>query len=100
MGLPFGYSNCSRGFAGKPPKCYQWFDIEHPELTRPAPPPEVEVASAGPIVGPAPATRPGLLGLFSRPQPPAVANADPAAILPVNPPPPPKPKRPTNFSEY
>ena len=30
MGLPFGYSNCSRGFAGKPPKCYQWFDVEHP----------------------------------------------------------------------
>src|SRR6202044_1841770 len=40
MGLPFGYSNCSRGMGGAPPKCYQWFDIEHPELTRPAPPPE------------------------------------------------------------
>ena len=40
MGLPFGYSNCSRGAGGTPPKCYQWFDIEHPELTRPAPPPE------------------------------------------------------------
>ena len=24
MGLPFGYSSCSRG---KPPKCYQWFSI-------------------------------------------------------------------------
>jgi len=99
MGLPFGYSNCSRGFAGKPPKCYQWFDIEHPEVTRPAPPPEVEVASAAPVVVPPPAPRPGLLGLFPRSQPPVVANADPAAILPVNPPPP-KPKRPTNFSEY
>ena len=31
MGLPFGYSNCSRGFGGRPPKCAQWFDIEHPE---------------------------------------------------------------------
>ena len=40
MGLPFGYSNCSRGNGGAPPKCYQWFDIEHPEVTRPAPPPE------------------------------------------------------------
>ena len=40
MGLPFGYSNCSRGNAGAPPKCYQWFDIEHPEVTRPAPPPD------------------------------------------------------------
>ncbi len=48
MGLPFGYSNCSRGFAGKPPKCYQWFDIEHPEVTRPPPPPEQEVRAGNP----------------------------------------------------
>jgi hypothetical protein len=27
MGLPFGYSTCSRGGGGKPPKCYQWFSI-------------------------------------------------------------------------
>ena len=27
MGLPFGYSNCSRGGGGQPPKCYQWFSI-------------------------------------------------------------------------
>jgi len=39
MALPFGYSNCSRGAGGKAPKCYQWFDVEHPETTRPAPPP-------------------------------------------------------------
>ena len=44
MGLPFGYTNCSRGFAGKPPQCYQWFDVEHPEVTRPPPPPEKDVA--------------------------------------------------------
>ena len=24
MGLPVGYSNCSRGGGGKPPKCYRW----------------------------------------------------------------------------
>ena len=40
MGLPFGYSNCSRGG-----KCYQWFNIEHPETTRP-PPPDQKIASA------------------------------------------------------
>jgi hypothetical protein len=45
LGLPFGYSNCSRGAGGAPPKCYQWFDIVHPELTRPARPPE-QTASA------------------------------------------------------
>ena len=26
MGLPFGYSQCSRGGNGKPPKCYGWFN--------------------------------------------------------------------------
>ena len=46
IGLPFGYTNCSRGFAGKPPQCYQWFDVEHPEVTRPPPPPEKDVAPA------------------------------------------------------
>ena len=45
LGLPFGYSNCSRGAGGAPPKCYQWFDIVHPEVTRPARPPE-QTASA------------------------------------------------------
>ena len=42
MGLPFGYSNCSRSG-----KCYQWFNIEHPEATRPPPPPDQKIASAG-----------------------------------------------------
>jgi hypothetical protein len=47
LGLPFGYSNCSRGFGGAPPKCYEWFDVLHPEVARPAPPPE-QTASALP----------------------------------------------------
>ena len=46
MGLPFGYSNCSRGSGGTPPKCYKWFDIQHPEVARPSPPPEQITASA------------------------------------------------------
>jgi hypothetical protein len=94
MGLPFGYSNCSRGFGGKPPKCYQWFDVEHPEVTRPPPPPEQEVAQAAPAPAP-PEQTPTLLGLFGRSQPPV----EPPATPPANPLPP-KPKRPTNFSEY
>jgi hypothetical protein len=47
MGLPFGYSNCSRGG-----KCYQWFNIEHPEVTRP-PPPDPKIASASTLAAPA-----------------------------------------------
>jgi hypothetical protein len=30
MGLPFGYSNCSRGGGGKAPKCYQWLTNLNP----------------------------------------------------------------------
>ena len=95
MGLPFGYSNCSRGFGGKPPKCYQWFDVEHPEVTRPPPPPEQVVADATPPPAP-PEQTPGMLGLFGRSQQPPV---EPPATPPAKAPPP-KPKRPTNFSEY
>jgi hypothetical protein len=94
MGLPFGYSNCSRGTGGSPPKCYQWFDIQHPEVTRPAPPPE-QTAAAAPAPGPAPAETqtPGLLQLFSQQQPPAPAPAA-APAKPV------APKRPGTFAEY
>jgi hypothetical protein len=96
MGLPFGYSNCARGTGGKAPKCYQWFDMEHPEVTRPPPPPEQEVASATPAAATpaAPTPTPTLLDLFSRQQ---SAETLPPAILPA---PKPKPKRPTTFGEY
>jgi hypothetical protein len=30
MGLPFGYSNCSRGGGGKAPKCYTWLTNLNP----------------------------------------------------------------------
>jgi hypothetical protein len=96
MGLPFGYSNCSRGAGGKPPKCYQWFDVEHPEVTRPPPPPEQEVASATPAAAPAAAPTPSLLGLFG-----GQSSAEtPAAPMPAAPAPKPKPRRPTTVSEY
>ena len=96
MGLPFGYSNCSRGTGGKPPKCYQWFDMEHPEVTRPPPPPEQETASATPAAETPPAPAPTLLNLFSRQQ-----SAETPAAPPVTPPKSkPKPKRPTTFGEY
>jgi len=100
MGLPFGYSNCSRGFGGRPPKCYQWFDVEHPEVTRPPPPPEqadAQGASAPPASQPE-QQKPSLLRLFSGAQDePAAPATTPAAKTKA---PPPPPKRPTNFGEY
>jgi hypothetical protein len=35
MGLPFGYSKCSRGGGGKAPRCPQWFSIEDQETRSP-----------------------------------------------------------------
>jgi hypothetical protein len=67
MGLPFGYSNCSRSG-----KCYQWFNIEHPEATRPAPPPEPKIASA-------------TLALPEPAEPPATALAPTGATPPKRP---------------
>src|ERR1700744_771275 len=69
MGLPFGYSNCSRGMGGRPPKCYQCFDIDNPEVTPPPPPPEqvaANAAAATPAAAPPPEPAPRLLGIFSR----------------------------------
>ncbi|HZY11471.1 MAG TPA: hypothetical protein VFE89_01725 [Beijerinckiaceae bacterium] len=92
MGLPFGYANCSRGSGGKAPKCYQWFDIEHPE-TRPAPPPEQDLASRTiAVVSAAPAQN--FLGLFAQAQP-LDAPASPSVPSAT-----PKLKRPATFAEY
>jgi hypothetical protein len=102
MGLPFGYSNCSRGMGGRPPKCYQWFDIEHPEVTRPPPPPEQQdilVSGTPAVAAPAPPPPTLLGGLFNRSQS-AAADAPVVATPPATPPAPPKPKRPTTFGEY
>jgi hypothetical protein len=86
MGLPFGYSNCSRGTGGSPPKCYQWFDIQHPEVTRPAPPPE-QTASLAPAAPPADTPKPNLLQKMFAQQ-----DAPPPAPIPA-PAPAPAPKR-------
>jgi hypothetical protein len=96
MGLPFGYSNCSRGIGGTAPKCYQWFDMEHPDQTRPPPPPEQVLASATLDVAPPPAQTPAILNLFGRAQSADAAAPAPDVMAPAKP----RPKRPTNFSEY
>jgi hypothetical protein len=45
MGLPFGYSKCSRGGGGQAPKCAQWWNIQKEEP--PPAPPEQQTASGG-----------------------------------------------------
>ncbi len=45
MGLPFGYSKCSRGGGGRAPRCPQWWNIEKEEP--PPAPPQQKTASNG-----------------------------------------------------
>ncbi len=86
MGLPFGYSNCSRSG-----KCYQWFNVEHPEETRPPPPPEQITASADSTAAPTPTLLQQMLGEQPADAPPAHA---PAPVTP------PKRVGTPSFAEY
>jgi hypothetical protein len=45
MGLPFGYSICTRGGGGKAPRCPQWFNIQNLQPS-PAPPSPAPQAAA------------------------------------------------------
>ena len=54
MGLPFGYSKCSRGGGGQPPKCHEWWNIRNLEPP-PSPPSQPEMGA------------PGLFGAFGQP---------------------------------
>jgi hypothetical protein len=47
MGLPFGYSKCSRGGGGKAPYCPQWWNIQNLEPPPPPPPPPEQAAARG-----------------------------------------------------
>jgi hypothetical protein len=49
MGLPFGYSKCTRGGGGEPPKCTAWWNIQNEE-PRPVAPDQI-AAAAGPMAG-------------------------------------------------
>ena len=78
MGLPFGFSKCTRGGGGRAPHCPQWFSIQNAEAARPAPPeplppPGTPAAAGGSAApgAPAPAPKPRLglaasFGDFSR----------------------------------
>jgi hypothetical protein len=64
MGLPFGYSKCTRGGGGEAPKCPQWWNIqnEEPALA----PPAQEVAATT-----------NVFGIFSEPIAPPVPRVAP-----------------------
>ena len=62
MGLPFGYSKCSRGGAGEAPKCHAWWNIQNLEPP-PVMNPNPEVAWAG-GAGPEAARPPGMVPPF------------------------------------
>jgi hypothetical protein len=49
MGLPFGYSKCSRGGAGQPPKCYAWWNIQNLEPPPHPAAPDPTAASDNPL---------------------------------------------------
>ncbi len=97
MGLPFGYSNCSRGGGGSPPHCNEWFDMMHPESVRPA---RVQEASADakPAAPRAAAAPSGdLLGqLFSPQQAQPAASDRPESAKPAQP----KRQRVTGFGQF
>ncbi len=49
MGLPFGYTKCSRGGGGGPPRCPQWWNIQNEEP--PPIPPEQKAPPGGDLFG-------------------------------------------------
>jgi hypothetical protein len=52
MGLPFGYSKCSRGGGGHPPKCFTWWNIHNLEPAN-QPDPQAAEQPAAPGLAPA-----------------------------------------------
>jgi hypothetical protein len=70
MGLPFGYSKCSRGTSGSAPKCPQWFNIQNLEPPRPTPTDRTAAADGSATVAsaanePAEPVTPRRLGLLA-----------------------------------
>ena len=86
MGLPFGYSKCTRGAGGQAPRCPQWWNIENLEPAHNAPP--EQIAAAQPISAPEQTNAPRtLFDVFRPPAPtPASVVAAPASVAPPKPP--------------
>lgn len=58
MGLPFGYSKCTRGGNGRAPRCPEWWNIQKEEPPPAPPEPASPMAGVFRPPGSAPATRP------------------------------------------
>ena len=65
MGLPFGYSKCTRGDGGQAPKCLQWWNTQNEEPPPAPPQPRMPAQSAG------------LFGMFNDPAAPPVLKLPP-----------------------
>src|SRR5262249_28368586 len=79
MGLPFGYSKCTRGGGGEPPRCHEWWNIQNLEENRrptaqQPPQPQLPQPSASPF------------DLFGQ-QHAATTASVPPAVKPSGPPP-------------
>jgi hypothetical protein len=68
LGLPFGYSHCSRGTATKAPTCPQWFNIERQDQARLASSSSQQSASADAAApaSPVPQKQLGLAASFGK----------------------------------
>ena len=83
MGLPFGYTKCTRGEAGGPPKCFAWWNIANRE---PPPRPNAPPAPEDAVEPPPQVAASSQFGFFRQQPPPVPVSA------PVAPPPAPAPK--------
>jgi hypothetical protein len=79
MGLPFGYSKCTRGSGGEAPRCYDWWNIQNLEPPPAPPQPKTAAATPSPMPSPPPSSSP--FEMFR--QPAAQPAATPAATPPA-----------------
>jgi len=73
MGLPFGYSKCTRGTGTEPPKCYEWWNIQNLEENHPPPSQQTNGSGSPPDMfrNPANGVAPKPVGLAATPSQPA-----------------------------
>jgi hypothetical protein len=84
MGLPFGYSKCTRGGGGRAPRCPEWFNIENLEPPPPLPNTPAQATAAN---APGANTSNGVFGNLFRGSATNSSSAAPAANTPSPPPP-------------